>query len=176
MTAGGRRRAAATDRLRARRRAAERPGPTLPFLAAGPFARPARAGFAVACPAYRLSGEAVHPAQTDDRPTPRHGCTLAPANWARTPRALFLWGESAGAHLAALTTLTHHTRPGTAATTGCATWHAPTGLPALAEDFPSSAYDPQGPAHLRGRDARRLGGSLAAARPPCRTPPGPPAP
>ncbi|MFJ8543302.1 alpha/beta hydrolase fold domain-containing protein [Streptomyces sp. NPDC093586] len=113
-------------------------GPRFRSWRPGPFARLARAGFAVACPDYRLSGEAAHPAQRDD--------LAAVLDWLRT-RAddlgvdagrTVLWGESAGGHLAALTALTQPA--GTIA--GCVTWYAPADLPALAEDRPEGTYDP----------------------------------
>ncbi|MFV0132138.1 alpha/beta fold hydrolase [Streptomyces sp. HMX87] len=109
-------------------------GPRFRHWRPGPFARLALAGFAVVCPDYRLSGEAHHPAQTDD--------LAAVLAWLRaraddlgidTGRTV-LWGESAGGHLAALTALT---RPGVA---GCVTWYAPTDLLGLADDMPAR-YD-----------------------------------
>lgn len=108
----------------------------------GPFARLVRAGFAVACPSYRLSGEAAHPAQRDD-------LALALA-WLRTRAGdlgldtdrTVLWGESAGGHLAALTALT--APAGTVR--GCVTWYAPSDLAALAEDHPPGRFDPSAPA------------------------------
>lgn len=66
------------------------------------FERIVEAGFAVASVDYRLSGEAVFPAQVDD--------VLAAIAWLRAngpslgidPARLVLWGESAGATLAML--------------------------------------------------------------------------
>ncbi|WP_043633383.1 alpha/beta hydrolase [Nonomuraea candida] len=105
------------------------PGPRLREWRPGPFARLVRAGFAVACPDYRLSGEACHPAQRDD--------LAAALAWLRTratelcldPDRTVLWGESAGGHLAALTALT---RP--AGVRGCVTWYAPTELDPTSTD------------------------------------------
>ena len=71
-----------------------------------PFHRLVGAGFAVASADYRLSGEAVFPAQLHD--------VTAAVRWLQT-RAdelgvdadrIVVWGESAGAHLAALLGLT----------------------------------------------------------------------
>ncbi|WP_328908779.1 alpha/beta hydrolase [Streptomyces sp. NBC_00234] len=120
----------------------------------GPFARLAQAGFAVVCPDYRLSGEAPHPAQTED--------LTALVTWLRTRAAdlgldatrTVLWGESAGGHLAALSALT--LPPGTVA--GCVTWYAPTDLPALAEDRPAGTYDAHDPSTF---EALLLGGAPA---------------
>ncbi|MEW9550534.1 alpha/beta hydrolase fold domain-containing protein [Nonomuraea sp. NPDC050783] len=114
-------------------------GPRLRGGRPGPPARLARAGLAVACPAYRLSGEAVHPAQLDD--------VTAALAWLRArapelgvdPGRTVLWGESAGGHLAALAALTV---PGTR---GCVTWYAPTDLAALAADHAPGRYDPADP-------------------------------
>ncbi|WP_350348304.1 alpha/beta hydrolase fold domain-containing protein [Agromyces sp. G08B096] len=85
------------------------------------FARIAAAGFAVASVDYRLSGEATFPAQVDD--------IVAALAWLRDhavelgidPGRVVLWGESAGATLAALAGL----RDG-AATAGVVSWYGPT--------------------------------------------------
>jgi acetyl esterase/lipase len=110
-------------------------GPAFRSWRPGPFARLAQAGFAVACADYRLSGEAVHPAQLDDL-----GAALA---WLQarsgelgldTARTV-VWGESAGGHLAALLALAAPARgSGVPPVTGCVTWYAPTDLVALAKD------------------------------------------
>ncbi|MGI5325353.1 alpha/beta hydrolase fold domain-containing protein [Actinomadura nitritigenes] len=71
-----------------------------------PFERIAEAGFAVASVDYRLSGEARYPAQLHD--------VRAAVAWLRGHGAghgfdgsrIVAWGESAGAHLAALAALT----------------------------------------------------------------------
>jgi len=76
--------------------------PTMP--GDGPFDRIIAAGFAVASVDYRLSGEAIYPAQVDD--------VAAALAWLRSaavtqeygydPERVVLWGESAGATIAAL--------------------------------------------------------------------------
>ncbi|MDG9724432.1 alpha/beta hydrolase [Streptomyces sp. DH41] len=129
-------------------------GPRFRSWRPGPFARLARAGFAVVCPDYRLSGEAAHPAQRDD--------LAAVLAWLRArgdelgvdAGRTVLWGESAGGHLAALTALT---QPATTIS-GCVTWYAPTDLPALAEDRPEGTYDARDP---RSFEALLLGGAPA---------------
>ncbi|MFF5547934.1 alpha/beta hydrolase fold domain-containing protein [Streptomyces olivaceoviridis] len=148
----------ACRRLRSRRclahRPARRPRPSLPLLAAGPLRPPARAGFAVACPDYRLSGEVSYPAQTDDlTATLAWLHTRADDLGPDTPRTV-LWGESAGGRLAALTALTHPVRTITATVT----WYAATELPKLAEDRPKGAYDPKDPDSF---EALLLGGAPA---------------
>jgi acetyl esterase/lipase len=126
-------------------------GPMLP--GPEPFERFAAAGIAVASVDYRLSGEATWPAQLDD--------AAAALRWLRD-RAdsldidagrIALWGESAGAHLAALLGL-HDTvggRPGVAAV---AAWYPPTDLPAIA---PALGADPGAP---DSREALLLGGPV----------------
>ncbi|MBW8487382.1 alpha/beta hydrolase [Actinomadura parmotrematis] len=96
-------------------------GPRLRAWDPSPHARLVAAGFAVACPSYRLSGEAPHPAQVDD--------LTAALGWLRARAGelgvdagrTVLWGESAGGHLAALAALRAPVR-------GCVAWYAPTDL------------------------------------------------
>jgi acetyl esterase/lipase len=102
-----------------------------------PFHRLVAAGFAVASIDYRLSGEAVFPAQLHD--------VRAAVRWLRTradelgidPRRMVAWGESSGAHLAALLGLTadHGDLPElegagapSTAVTGVVDWYGPTDL------------------------------------------------
>ncbi|WAP53671.1 alpha/beta hydrolase [Streptomyces sp. S465] len=133
-------------------------GPRFRHWRPGPFARLAQAGFAVACPDYRLSGEAPHPAQADDLAAALAWLHTHAAGLGLDTARTVLWGESAGGHLAALTALTGHTRTDTATITGCVTWYAPTDLPGLAEDRPPGAYDPHDPASF---EAMLLGGAPA---------------
>ncbi|GAB2828693.1 hypothetical protein GCM10027176_36100 [Actinoallomurus bryophytorum] len=77
-----------------------------PAFEDGFFERLVLAGFAVASVDYRLSGEAIFPAQLDD--------VKAAVRWLRRHasehgldgRRIVAWGESAGAHLASLLGLT----------------------------------------------------------------------
>ena len=131
------------------------PGPRFRAWEPGPFARLAQAGFAVACPDYRLSGEAPHPAQRDDLAALLAWLGSRAGDLAIDTTRTVLWGESAGGHLAALTALTQPA--GTIS--GCVTWYAPTDLPALAEDRPEGTYDAQDPASF---EALLLGGAPAA--------------
>ncbi|MFJ3669712.1 alpha/beta hydrolase fold domain-containing protein [Streptomyces sp. NPDC090106] len=90
----------------------------------GPFARIAGAGFAVASADYRLSGEALFPAQLDDlRQALRWLATRAPELGVDTARTV-VWGESAGGQLAALLALADDT-PGVV---GAVVWYAPSDL------------------------------------------------
>jgi acetyl esterase/lipase len=116
----------------------DRLGPRFRDWRPGPFARLVRAGFAVACPDYRLSGEATHPAQLDD--------VTAALGWLRAragelgldERRFVTWGESAGGHLAALLALT--ARPAVA---GCVVWYGPADLATTPAD-PTDPGTPEG--------------------------------
>ncbi|MEU8577198.1 alpha/beta hydrolase [Streptomyces asoensis] len=110
-------------------------GPRLRHWDPSPFARLARAGFAVASLDYRLTGEsAVHPAQLED--------VTAALTWlhARADELgldvgrTVTWGESAGAHLAALLALT-------TPVLGCIAWYGPTDLTTLPEQSRPGTYD-----------------------------------
>ncbi|HET6824545.1 MAG TPA: alpha/beta hydrolase [Amnibacterium sp.] len=132
------------------------------------FGRITAAGFAVAAVDHRLSGEAVFPAPVDD--------VVAAVRWLRAhgpergvdaARAV-LWGESSGAHLAALAAIRE---PDGVA--GVVDWYGPADLTRLGRDlFPADPdrfdRDP------RTREAGLLGGpvgerrDLAAAASPAR--------
>lgn len=98
-----------------------------------PFERIASAGIAVASVDYRLSGEAVFPAQVED--------VRAALNWLRTHEGelgvdasrIVLWGESAGATVAGLVAL----EPGSGAR-GLVDWYGPSDLEALAASLGQS--------------------------------------
>jgi acetyl esterase/lipase len=109
-------------------------GPRFRHWSPSPFARWVRAGFAVACPDYRLSGEATHPAQREDLHTLLAWLHGRAGELGLDTARTVLWGESAGGHLAALTALTAPGARETATIRGCATWYAPTDLVRLAED------------------------------------------
>ncbi|GAB2861715.1 hypothetical protein GCM10022221_71740 [Actinocorallia aurea] len=119
------------------------PGPRFRSWRPGPFARLVRAGFAVACPDYRLSGEAVHPAQRDDLGRVLDWLHTRSAELGLDTSRIVLWGESAGGHLAALTALTRPWTSG-AELSGCIAWYAPSDLTALAEDS-GGGFDPASP-------------------------------
>ncbi|WNM28483.1 alpha/beta hydrolase [Demequina capsici] len=103
--------------------------PTMP--GGDPFVRIASAGLAVASLDYRLSGEARFPAQVDD--------VAAALAWVRVHATelgvaadrVVLWGESAGATLAALVAL--HDDPAVReGVRGVVDWYGPSDLIALA--------------------------------------------
>ena len=135
------------------------PGSTL-------FDRVAQAGIAVASVDYRLSGEAVWPAQLHD--------AKAAVRWLRSragelgvdPGRVAAWGESAGGHLAELLGLTAEdpelegdvgvTGP-SSAVIAVAAWYAPSDVAAVAADTGAD------PADGTTREARLLGAAPAAA-------------
>ncbi|MFF8596908.1 alpha/beta fold hydrolase [Streptomyces sp. NPDC015220] len=123
-------------------------GPRFRHWTPGPFARLARAGFAVVCPDYRLSGEAAHPAQLDDLRSALDWLHGRAAELGLDTGRTVLWGESAGGHLAALAALTAPAtagRPDTATVRGCAVWYAPTDLTRIFADHPRGGGDPADP-------------------------------
>ncbi|MGY1651007.1 alpha/beta hydrolase fold domain-containing protein [Geodermatophilus sp. SYSU D01119] len=123
------------------------------------FQRVAAAGIAVASADYRLSGEAVWPAQLSD--------AKAAVRWLRARAAelrvdgdrLAAWGESAGGHLAALLGLvTDPDSEGDVGVTGpssavvaVAAWYPPTDLVGFAGDAGAD------PADATTREAQLLG-------------------
>jgi acetyl esterase/lipase len=117
------------------------------------FGRITAAGFAVASADYRLSGEARFPAQVDD--------VLAAVAWLRERGAehgldasrIVLWGESSGAHLAALAALTP-----SSGVAGVVDWYGPTDLTALGRDL-----HPDDPARFDDDPATREAGLLGGA-------------
>jgi len=135
-------------------------GPAFRGVLPSPFELVAAAGIAVASADYRLSGEAVWPAQLHD--------VKAAVRWLRARAGelgidggrIAAWGESAGGHLAELLGLT----AGDAALEGgvgvsgpssqvCAVvaWYAPSDLAAMATDTGTDPMDPD------AREARLLG-------------------
>jgi acetyl esterase/lipase len=78
-------------------------------------------GFRVAATDYRLSGEAIFPAPLDD--------VRAAIAFVRDGKPLFVWGESAGAHLGLLAALTGSEVDGVVA------WFPPTDLLGLTGDI-----------------------------------------
>jgi acetyl esterase/lipase len=114
----------------------------------GFFERLTDAGFVVAAPDYRLSGEAIFPAQRDDvveslRWLVEHGDELG----IESDRP-YLWGASAGGHLAALAALTGDAPP----VAGVVCWYAVTDLSALDQTATDSF------------EARLLGGPIGEHR------------
>ncbi|MET0864029.1 MAG: alpha/beta hydrolase [Nakamurella sp.] len=138
-----------------------------PAYVAGPspFELLARAGIAVASIDYRLSGEAVWPAQLHD--------AKAAVRWLREragdvgidPLRIAAWGESAGGHLAELLGLTADVTPldGEVGVLGPASsvvavvaWYAPSDIAAVATDIGADPLNPE------SREAQLLGDAPAA--------------
>ena len=135
-------------------------GPAYARADPGPFELFAQAGIAVASIDYRLSGEAVWPAQLHD--------AKAAVRWLRgraseltiDPDRIAAWGESAGGHLAELLGLTADD-PALEGTVGVAgqssavaavvAWYAPSDVRAVVTDNGGDAMDPS------TREAQLLG-------------------
>lgn len=98
-----------------------------------PFARLAAVGFAVASADYRLSGEAVFPAQLDDLRGALAWLSRRSGELGLDPERTVVWGESAGGHLAALLALADDVR----GVVGAVIWYAPSDL-TLDADNPHS--------------------------------------
>jgi acetyl esterase/lipase len=139
-------------------------GPAFEEWSPSPFERLASAGFAVASVDYRLSGEALFPAQLEDlaaamawlRGTTSSGVNAGRANAGRANAGrvnagrVVLWGESAGAHLAALLALTDGE-----GVRGVVDWYGPSDLTTLAEQVPADS--PVDPFSAESREALLLG-------------------
>jgi acetyl esterase/lipase len=140
-------------------------GPAFRGAQPSPFEQVASAGIAVASADYRLSGEAVWPAQLHD--------VKAAVRWLRARAGelgidgdrVAAWGESAGGHLAELLGLTagDPALEGGVGVTGPASgvcgvvaWYAPSDLAAMAPDTGTDPMDPD------TREARLLGAPPAA--------------
>jgi acetyl esterase/lipase len=97
-----------------------------------PFARIVAAGFAVASAEYRLSGEAVFPAQLEDVTDALRWIGARADELGVDMGRVVVWGESAGGHLAALLGLAAtRARPGSVV--GVVDWYGPSDLATLAE-------------------------------------------
>ena len=140
-------------------------GPAYRDAVPSPFEQVAQAGVAVASVDYRLSAEAVWPAQLHD--------AKAAVRWLRSRAAelgvdgdrMAAWGESAGGHLAELLGLT----PDAAAlegevgvtgpssrVTAVAAWYAPSDIAAVATDTGAD------PADAATREAQLLGAPVTS--------------
>ncbi|CAM5382219.1 hypothetical protein SALBM135S_06958 [Streptomyces alboniger] len=112
-------------------------GPRTRQWAPGPFARIAAAGLAVACVDYRLSGEALFPAQLDDVRAALRWLTLRAAELGVDTGRTVVWGESAGGHLASHLALDTAGPP----LAGAVVWYGPSDLTA-----PRGPFTPEDPA------------------------------
>ncbi|MFI0235991.1 alpha/beta hydrolase fold domain-containing protein [Streptomyces sp. NPDC016845] len=105
----------------------------------GPFERIAAAGLAVACVDYRLSGEALFPAQLDDVRAALRWLGLRADELGIDSERVVVWGESAGGHLASLLALTHPEPP----LAGAVVWYGPSDL-----ETPRPPFDPADPSSM----------------------------
>jgi acetyl esterase/lipase len=129
------------------------------------FEEAARAGIAVASVDYRLSGEALWPAQLHDAKAAVRWLRARAGELGLDPARIAAWGESAGGHLAALLGLTAGdaalegdvgvTGP-SSAVTAVAAWYPPTDLAGFAADAGTDPLDPA------TREAQLLGAPPAA--------------
>jgi acetyl esterase/lipase len=92
------------------------------------FGRIVAAGFAVVAADYRLSGEAVYPAQLDDARAALTWICEHATEHGLDPERIVLWGGSAGGTIAALVGLDP-----TVSVRGVIDWYGPTDLRAMAE-------------------------------------------
>jgi len=118
----------------------------------GFFERITDAGFVVAAPEYRFSGEARFPAQIDDVRTALAWLHDHAGDLGVDPARTYLWGASAGGHLAALAALS----PAAPPIAGVVCWYPITDLPAL-DHTAADSFE----AHLLGGP---IGEHLDAAR------------
>jgi acetyl esterase/lipase len=105
---------------------------------------------AVAAADYRLSGEALWPAQLDDAKAAVHWLRKRAAELPVDGDRIAAWGESAGGHLATLLGLDLDFL------TAVVAWYAPTDLAALAADIGAD------PMAADSREAQLLGAPLPA--------------
>lgn len=92
------------------------------------FGRIVGAGFAVVAADYRLSGEAVYPAQLDDARAALHWIAEHGAGHGLDADRVVLWGGSAGGTIAALVGLEQGVR-----VRGVIDWYGPSDLAAMAQ-------------------------------------------
>jgi len=149
-----------------------------------PFERIAQAGIAVASVDYRLSGEAVWPAQLHDAKAAVRWLRARAGDIGIDPDRIAAWGESAGGHLAELLGLTIEdaelegdvgiTGP-SSAVSAVAAWYAPSDVAAVATDVGADPTDPDTrEARLLGAPAPSVPELAAQASPISRVSPGAP--
>jgi acetyl esterase/lipase len=132
-----------------------------------PFEVVAQAGIAVASVDYRLSGEAVWPAQLHDAKAAVRWLRSRAAELGVDPGRIGAWGESAGGHLAELLGLTSEDAAleGEVGVTGpsssvaaVAAWYGPSDVAAVAVDIGADPLDPA------SREAQLLGAPAPEVR------------
>jgi len=125
----------------------------LPRVGADFYQRLAGQGFAVAAVDYRLSGEAVYPAALEDVRTAVGWVRKQAADHGLDAGRVFLWGDSAGGHLALMAALTG------AEVQGVVAWFPVTDLAGLGSDVRDAGGTPDpGP---ESREALFLGAPAA---------------
>lgn len=123
-------------------------GPVTDGFALTPFERVAAAGFAVVSADYRLSSQAVFPAQLQDAQAAVAWLRAHAAQYNVDPSRIYAWGDSAGGHLACLVGL--GANPGSealdanmpaanASVAAVAAWYPPTDLVHMGEQALSNA-------------------------------------
>ena len=126
----------------------------LPVLGADFYDELAAQGFAVAAIDYRLSGEALFPAPLDDVRAAIGWIRDHAAAYGLDPGRMFLWGDSAGGHLALLAALTG------AKVQGVVAWFPVTDLAGLPADVAGAGGVPDpGP---ESREALLLGAPVSS--------------
>jgi len=100
------------------------------------LARLSARGYVVAGVTYRFRAEAPFPAQIDDVHAALRFLRMNAARWGIDPNRVYIWGLSAGGHLAALAGTESATLPAEERVQGVVDWFGPT-------DF--SSFDTKGP-------------------------------
>jgi acetyl esterase/lipase len=126
-------------------------GPAYGGASPTPFEQLALAGIAVASVDYRLSGEAVWPAQLHDAKAAVRWLRARSADIGIEPDRIAAWGESAGGHLAELLGLTSEDAElegevgivgPSSAVSAVVAWYAPSDVAAVATDLGADRADP----------------------------------
>lgn len=137
-------------------------GPAFTSWVPSPFQLLAEAGFAVASVDYRLSAEAIFPAQLDDVQAAARWIAANADQYGLDPQRLVVWGESAGGHLAALLGLTGadtDDAPSGVRVVGVVDWYGPADLRIMQAHSRSDAVTrPDSP---DSRESQLLGAPLA---------------
>lgn len=130
------------------------------FTTAGSFGRIVEAGFAVVSVDYRLSGEAKFPAQVDDVRSAIAWVREHGAAYSIDASRIVLWGESAGATIAALIALEPE-----AGFVGVVDWYGPTDLFAMEERLAPDERESSRESEWLGGTAAELPEAARAASP-----------
>jgi len=129
-------------------------GPLFADWSPSPFARLAARGVAVASLDYRLSGEAVFPAPLEDVTDGLCWLREHAGELGVDASRVVLWGESAGAHLAALAGLLD------ADVRAVVDWYGPADLVTMAEDAAAGGITITDPGAPDSRESLLLGATV----------------